>query len=224
MSTASSEITVPGWYIEFQVALLRQAPRPGDIDQVTAEGWVNTQRVLKEDLAGLLIPFQQPTKRESELEFIDNIEIPATSTPFYAKERFVVGTGPDAEIPIVEMDADFMQWFLSGDKNEGPKDKTVVSCSRLKESLWDIALINEIGGQDLSELLMTEMFMIMKIRHSIWKEERRLKNFYVRDGFGTLRAVQWEWQKMGWSIVAFPIGVEMQCTVYDLVFHHSRAF
>lgn len=54
MSTALTE--VPGWYIEFQAALLRQAPRPGEIDQVTAEGWTSNQKVLKKNLAGCLLP------------------------------------------------------------------------------------------------------------------------------------------------------------------------
>src|SRR3989344_6743306 len=49
-------LEVPGWYIEFQTALLRQAPRPGEIDQVTAEGWFNNQKALKRNLASCLLP------------------------------------------------------------------------------------------------------------------------------------------------------------------------
>ena len=47
MKNTSSTALVPGWYVEFQTALLRQAPRPGEIDQVTAEGWNNNQKSLK---------------------------------------------------------------------------------------------------------------------------------------------------------------------------------
>ncbi|MDE1874813.1 MAG: hypothetical protein KGH68_01975, partial [Patescibacteria group bacterium] len=54
MSTALLEI--PGWYVEFQAALLRQAPRPGEIDQITAERWTTNQKGLKKNLAECLVP------------------------------------------------------------------------------------------------------------------------------------------------------------------------
>ena len=56
MKNTSSTALVPGWYVEFQTALLRQAPRPGEIDQVTAEGWNNNQKSLKKKLADCLVP------------------------------------------------------------------------------------------------------------------------------------------------------------------------
>ncbi len=221
MSTTLQEITIPGWYIEFQAALLRQAPRPGEITQDIAEGWTSNQRALKENLAGMMIPLLQPKRKESQLEFVDDIEIPATTKKFVAREKFVVGMDPDSEIPIAEIDEDFRQWFLSGDLSEDPMDQTTVSCSRLKHFISDIALINEIGGEDLSEVLATEMFVAMKSQHNVLKEKRELVNFYVRDGSGILRAIQWGWLKTGWGISAFPIGFQTQCSMSDLVFHHS---
>ena len=59
MKNTSSTALVPGWYVEFQTALLRQAPRPGEIDQVTAEGWNNNQKSLKKKLADCLVPPQR---------------------------------------------------------------------------------------------------------------------------------------------------------------------
>lgn len=50
-----SSSAFPGWYIEFQTALLRQAPRPGEIDQATAEGWTNNQKGLKKNLHGFIL-------------------------------------------------------------------------------------------------------------------------------------------------------------------------
>ena len=55
---------IPGWYIEFQAALLRQAPRPDEIDQVTAEGWTSNQKGLKKNLAGCLLPMPVETPTE----------------------------------------------------------------------------------------------------------------------------------------------------------------
>jgi len=49
MSSTALENTekVPGWYIEFLAALLRQAPRPGELSQGMAESWMSGQESLK---------------------------------------------------------------------------------------------------------------------------------------------------------------------------------
>lgn len=44
------------WYINFQAAVLKQLPRPDEIDQVTALGWERNQKALKKNLAGALLP------------------------------------------------------------------------------------------------------------------------------------------------------------------------
>src|SRR3989338_8684179 len=65
---------VPGWYIEFQAALLRQAPRPGEIDQVTAEGWTSNQKGLKNKLAGCLLPPSVTASADPPLDFIVRVD------------------------------------------------------------------------------------------------------------------------------------------------------
>jgi hypothetical protein len=55
--TASS---IPGWYIELQANVLRQLPRPGQIDQAIAEGWNSNQKTLKKVLADALLPGNKP--------------------------------------------------------------------------------------------------------------------------------------------------------------------
>jgi len=47
---------MPGWYIKFQADMLQQLPRPGTIDQTTAEGWSGNQEALKKVLAEVLLP------------------------------------------------------------------------------------------------------------------------------------------------------------------------
>lgn len=41
----------PGWWTPFLAAIITQAPRPGQIDQDTAEWWVKNQGILKKVLA-----------------------------------------------------------------------------------------------------------------------------------------------------------------------------
>jgi len=49
-------VEIPGWYINFQAAVLKQLPRPGEIDQLTAEGWTNNQGALKKGLREYMLP------------------------------------------------------------------------------------------------------------------------------------------------------------------------
>jgi hypothetical protein len=55
MSRTASNAEVPGWYIEFQANVLRQLPRPGEIDATTAMGWNQNQKALKRFLAQALM-------------------------------------------------------------------------------------------------------------------------------------------------------------------------
>lgn len=56
MSKGKTTSEVPGWYVEFQAAVLRQLPRPGQLDQEVAEGWNENQKALKKVLQEALIP------------------------------------------------------------------------------------------------------------------------------------------------------------------------
>lgn len=47
---------VPGWYINFQAAVIKQLPRPGEIEQEIAERWDGNQSGLKKVLAEGLLP------------------------------------------------------------------------------------------------------------------------------------------------------------------------
>ena len=61
----SRTTSIPGWYVEFQANVLRQLPRPGELDQTTAEGWSGNQKVLKNVLAGVLLPSQDKPVADS---------------------------------------------------------------------------------------------------------------------------------------------------------------
>ena len=60
-SRTASNAEVPGWYIELQANVLRQLPRPGEIDATTAMGWNQNQKTLKKVLARVLLPKIQKT-------------------------------------------------------------------------------------------------------------------------------------------------------------------
>ena len=70
---------VPGWYIHFQAAVIKQLPRPGEIDQFVAEGWDRNQKALKKVLAGCLLPTTAPlvpTEKFALLADLGTITVP----------------------------------------------------------------------------------------------------------------------------------------------------
>lgn len=52
--TTSQEF--PGWYVEFQAALLTHAPRPGEINQDVALGWCDNGEAFRRTLNRELVP------------------------------------------------------------------------------------------------------------------------------------------------------------------------
>lgn len=75
-NTSSTALLLPDWYVDFQAALLKQAPRPGEIDQITAERWTSNPDSLKNKLNACLVP---PTAKvvakilKNNSQFLTNI-------------------------------------------------------------------------------------------------------------------------------------------------------
>ncbi len=68
---------IPGWYINFQAAILKQLPRPGQIDQVTADSWEKDSKSLKEALYETLeFPPGKEINKKFELLNESYIQVP----------------------------------------------------------------------------------------------------------------------------------------------------
>ena len=213
MSTTLNE--VPGWYIEFQAALLRQAPRPGEIDQMTAEGWTKSQKGLKKNLANCLLPQTsfvpvEPAKLELLLDLVGTVTTSATTSKFVAKTAFVANTKCNAKVLISAVWDNFTNWFLSGDgKTEDPESEQMLRYHKLRKSLVDGSIITELGGEEKSETTLTEMFSLMEKQKN--GEDGVLLNnghaniFYIRDQNGVLRAVFVRWRGGGWFVGALSV-------------------
>lgn len=214
MSTVLNE--VPGWYIEFQAALLRQAPRPGEIDQMTAEGWTSNQKGLKKNLANCLLPQTsvvpvEPAKLELLLDLVGTVTTSATTSKFVAKTAFVVNTKRNARVKISVVWDNFTSWFLSGDgKTDDPISEQTLRYHKLRKSSVDGPIITELGGEEKSETTLTKMFSLMEKQKN--GEDGVLLNngyaniFYIRDQNGVLRAVFVVWDGDGWCVFACSVG------------------
>ena len=213
MSTALTE--VPGWYIEFQAALLRQAPRPGEIDQIVADGWTKNQKDLKKNLAGCLLPQSanahvEPTKPELLLEAVGTVPVSATTSNFVAKDRFVVNTKPDALVQISAVQNNFTSWFLSGKgKIEDPISEQALRYHKLRRTSMDGSIITELGSEAKAETTLSEMFSLME-KQKNGQGGALLNNgyftvFYIRDQNGVLRAVSVRGRNHGWDVDAYSV-------------------
>ena len=212
MSTALTE--VPGWYIEFQAALLRQAPRPGEIDQTTAEGWTSNQKGLKKNLAGCLLPDTasapvEPAKLELLLEPVGTVTTSATTTAFVAKEKLVLDTSNKAKVKISYLGDNLKACFLSGKgKTEDPISEQTLRYGKLRKASVDMPIVNELGGEAKAETTFSEIYDLM-VKQPKGEKGALLNNgwaniFYVRDQNGVLRAVVMYWRDDGWHLHAYP--------------------
>ena len=206
-------LEVPGWYIEFQAALLRQAPRPGEIDQIVAEGWINNQQSLKKNLAGCLIPphvtvITKSPESNSLLKFVGTVLVPATTAKFVAKDKFIVNTKHDAPVKINYVGDNFTKWFLCGDgKTEDPISEQTLCYAKLRKASMGASIIEELGGEAKAETMLFAMFSLMEEQRC--GEKGVLLNnsygniFYIPDKAGVLRAVYVRWNAGGWYVNAF---------------------
>ena len=210
----STALKIPSWYIEFLAALLRQAPQLEEIDQVTAEGWINNQKSLKNKLTGCLIYPPMTTKSpesNSLLKFVGTVLVPATTAKFVAKDKFVVNTKRNAPVKISYLGDNFTEWFLSGDgKTEDPITGQTLRYHELRQSSMDGPIIAELGGAERAETTLLEIFSLME-KQGKGKDGVLLNNghanlFCVKDGTSVLRAVYVHWRDDGWSVGADSVG------------------
>lgn len=210
MSTALS--TVPGWYIEFQAALLRQAPRPGEIDQATAEKWTSNQKGLKKNLTDCLLSSAKDAsieqfKFELLFEAGGSVNTSSTTKPFVVTKQFVMDTSREAKVPITYIGDNFEEWF--GAKIEKPTEARTLRYRKLLKATENIRILTLLGGETKVEITLSEIYDLMD------RQARRMENalysngwaniFYARDASCTLRTILLFWRDGGWEVNAFSI-------------------
>ena len=114
---------IPGWYINFQAAVIKQLPRPGEIDQFTAEGWTKNQEFLKSNLRQRLAP-EKPVKKtptfkhlyefnihkdgvstEILLKRMDGLKVVAYAQDIMESPNFAIGPMEDVIIRVYSAEA-----------------------------------------------------------------------------------------------------------------------
>lgn len=145
--------------------------------------------------------------RDRILQFDGTVVVSATTAKFVAKEKFVVNTEGDALVKISYLGDNFKAWFLSGDgKTEDSISEQTLRHAKLCEASVDGPIIAELGGRELAETTLSEMFALME-KQGKGEDGCLLSNgyaniFYIKDQNGVLRAVDVLWLGSGWFVNA----------------------
>ena len=222
-STAFTQ--TPGWYIEFQAALLRQAPRPGEIDQTTAEGWIGNQLGLKKNLFSCLVP-----KTELLLKTVGTVVILPNKKRFVARKSFKTPECKGVKIGVIY--DSFADLFL--DKIEKPSSirKLHYHVVQPHASSKNDSIIANLGGKVLAETTLFDIFFLMKKQGNgdsgVLLANGQANVFYVKDVRGVIRSVDLAWHNeaeegdhvtppvsVGWGISADSDGWDGHSRVFS---------
>lgn len=154
----------------------------------------------------------------SQLELLEplfTVTIPATTAPFFVKDKFRVNTDANAPVKISSIDNNFRQWF--GGKVEEPMAEHTLNCAMLHRLAYDIplkegdqAIIPELGGEARAETTLTGLYSLMKEENDesdviLYHGHAPACIFYIRDFAGVLRMV-YVYRDNSWEIRAYPVG------------------
>jgi len=162
--------------------------------------------------------FKRRKVQSQPFEFIGTIVIPATTGPFAAREKFVVG---NAQAKISWIGSNFQEWFFG--KTEEPVAATELRYAKLTRSSLDAPILEELG--DKAEASLSQMYALMA-RQANGQEGVLLTNgwaniFYVRDINGGLRAVGVVWGGDGWGVGASSVTDQRRWRDDNRVFSRS---
>ncbi len=125
-----------------------------------------------------------PKSLTTLLDPVGTVKVPATTTPFVAKDHFVVNTDADAPVKIYEVWNGFKTRFLQGDgKIEKPIGDSDLRYARLKKRSTDTSILEELGGGKKTRTTLTEVWSQM-LKHPKGEKGTLLVNgnaniFYV---------------------------------------------
>lgn len=181
---------IPGWYINFQAAVLKQLPRPGEINQNTSSGWENNQSSLKQALAEFLCPTVE-TVRTKILNFIRTIDIQLSGKPFVVDDFFKKGDLFSYVSP------EFKENF--GGMVEDPLTTTKLHISELTKDARGTTIRDELGGEEKSANSLQELATALKNGKIL---EDKIYLLLIKNKSGVLRAVSVRWSGDGWNVFA----------------------
>jgi hypothetical protein len=168
----------------------------------------NIAKVNREDFRRILGLKPLIPVPESLIEFIENVEVLATTEKFIAKEKFIKDVSRKAKVKISYIGDNFVNNFLG--KTEKPFNGSKLRCGKLRKNSVDNPIITELGGEQEVETTLAEMFSLMEKQtngeEGILLTSGYANIFYICDSAGVLWAVGCGWGCDGWGLGARSIG------------------
>jgi len=192
---------------EFGAKILQALP---EMSSDEMQEWIKNPKALKKVLKLALCPPEEKVEKEKSnlLEFLRTITIPATTSKFLAKEKFVINTKSSALVKIGFLGDNLKEWFLKGaGKVEDPISDQTLHFTNLKKYSYDRDIIAELGGEAKAETTLSEMFSLME-KQGKGEDGVLLANgysniFFIRDFAGVLRVVYVCWGRGVWNVHAY---------------------
>lgn len=177
------------------------------LEKMADPDWVEaTKKFLRKEN-----PWTDVQKAAGLLKFVKEVKLPAIKT-FSAKDRFKVG-----EIEGVKIGwfgDNFKAAFLTGDgKVERDVVEAVLRINEIRQSSVDGPIIAELGGEEMAETTLAQMYKMMKAQGFGQKGNLLVNSyaniFYIRDAKGVLWAVFCHWYSRYdvWHVGADPITI-----------------
>ena len=91
--TLSNVNGFPGWYVQFQIDVLSQLPRPGELSEDVADGWHNNRGAMKKALRDALVPPSEVEPEPKQLPM--SITLNTDATPFVPSGLGLQGKGAE---------------------------------------------------------------------------------------------------------------------------------
>ena len=160
----------------------------------------------------------------SILKFVSTVVVPATSTQFVAKDKFVVDTSATATVKISHLGEDFRTWYLG--KTEEPLPEQVLRYAKLRKASLNTSIIAELGGEEKAETTLSELYLLMEEQKN-GKDGPLLTStywwniFYIKDVQGELRSVGVNWCSGGWDVGSVSVGSQSSWADVDQVFYRD---
>ena len=135
-------------------------------------------------------------------QHISNVPIPAGTERFFAKRKFILGTGDDVPVKISHIDFWFDREFLTGDgKIEKPSNGGFLACMKLTKLSKTELMFSELGGKGRTETLLSSIYAL------VLRQGHGQPGDLLVDGWWNLFvAYGWtigvRWDGSGWCFIA----------------------
>lgn len=201
----SAVVSGAGFTAGFWVNLDKEVRKRGGSDEAIYEALKDGSPLVPK-FAELIVEASRP-KFHPLFVPVGTVTVAATTTPFVARDRFVVNTEKNAPAKISYLGNRFKEWFL--EKIEKPFGGSTLNYGELSRSSVDGPIIAALGGEEKAETTLAELFSFMGARKK--GESGSLLTsgyaniFYIKDVNGVLRAVYVLWDGGGWGVDALPV-------------------